>query len=223
MGRPKRVVLPRPHLIELREGLGLTSEKAAELSGLSKSTISRTENGLSELTESTAQALAAAYGVDIATIRYGEPVNNASDVAFSSVIIKGSVQAGDWSESPEWPQDEWYSMSIPHEPLLEGITLHGCVVLGDSMDRRYPEGTILIWSDIHETGEPLIDGKPYIVKRSRSGEFETTCKIIKLVEETWFLFPDSNNPKWKPVPATGLEGEELVVLGRVIRSYRNED
>lgn len=149
------------------------------------------------------------------------PVEDAS----VSVMIKGLVQAGNWVEHPELPQDDWAEIRITPVAEYPGIALHACRVRGPSMNRIYPDGTILVWVDIIDTMETPVSGKRYIVRRVRNdgAEYETTVKTyIENASGKW-LIAESDDPEYQgAIRLSEGANDQVVILGRVVRSIREE-
>ena len=86
------------------------------------------------------------------------------------------------------------------------------------MNRRYPEGTVLIYTNLNDTNEDLIFGKRYIVERERAdGLREATVKTLWRDEngKAWLL-PESTDPRYQePIPIEGGENDTVRIVGRV--------
>ncbi|WP_292463554.1 S24 family peptidase [Mesorhizobium sp.] len=134
------------------------------------------------------------------------------------VTVKGFVQAGVWAETWEWHDDEHYVVPVPDDPALRPYTLHAAETRGPSMNKRYPDGTILVFTDLIETGSPLEFGKRYIVERERSdGLREATVKQLWRDEsgKVW-LVPESDDPRFQEsIPIEGHDDDTIRVVGRV--------
>lgn len=142
---------------------------------------------------------------------------------FVEVQIKGVVQAGDWSQHDQW--DEWETIWTTPVDEYPRIALHACRVVGDSMDKVYPEGTILIWVNILETQEVPVSGRRYIVKQERYDglEHELTVKTYIENERGKWLVAESTNPEWqRTIKWANGETDSVQIIGRVVRSIRNE-
>lgn len=207
-----------------RENAGYaTASDAAKAMGMPPPTYLHYENGTNGFLRH-AEKFARFYRVNVEWLMTGRGDPRGKAAVTRDVVVKSSVSAGMWTESAEWPEEDWQRITIPYERAYEKYELHACEVQGNSMDLIFPPGTLLIWLSIYDSGEELKDGKPYIIRRMRaSGEYETTCKIARNIEGDWFLYPKSSDPQWRPWPAQGLEGDEVVVLGRVIRAYHSYD
>lgn len=137
---------------------------------------------------------------------------------FRRVTVQGYVQAGHWAETWMLPEDEQYSVPVPTDDALARYTLHAAETRGPSMNRRYPEGTVLIFTDAIETHEDIIPGKRYIVERERAdGLREATVKKLWRDESgRYWLLPESDDPRFQePIPIEGSEDDTVRVIGRV--------
>lgn len=134
------------------------------------------------------------------------------------VLVKGQVQAGYWAETWEWSGGSQYTVPVPDDPALRSFKLYGAEARGPSMNRRYPDGTIIVFTDAIETGEQLEIGKRYIVERERSdGMREGTVKTLWQDEtgKLW-LRPESDDPRFQAlIPIEGEEGDTIRIVGRV--------
>lgn len=141
------------------------------------------------------------------------------------VTIKGFVQAGSWSENEEWSGDDWTDIQIAPVPEYPGIKLNACRVRGDSMDKVYPEGTVLVWINIIEAMEAPQSGKRYIVRQERNdgAEYETTVKTYVENSTGKWLMAESNNPEFQgPIKLANGTADTVQIIGRVVRSIREE-
>lgn len=142
------------------------------------------------------------------------------------VKVAAHVQAGDWAETWEWPDDDKYSVSVPYDPALRDFTLYGAETRGPSMNRRWAEGTIVIFTAAAETLESPAPGKRYVVERRRpGGEAEHTVKLLhRDGDGKLWLVPESDDPRFQaPIPVdNGIEDEEIRIIGRVWYSVNRE-
>jgi SOS-response transcriptional repressor LexA len=142
-----------------------------------------------------------------------------------AVMIKGFVQAGNWVENPEWPADEWCEIHITPVREYPGKALHACRVRGPSMNKLYPDGTILVWVSIVDVQEPPISGKRYIVRRTRDAGslYEMTVKTYLESETGKWLISESDDPRYQgAIRLTENEDDQVEIVGRVVRSIREE-
>lgn len=142
------------------------------------------------------------------------------------VTINSQVQAGLWEENPQWEDhDLWYDVAVPAEAEFKNYNLFGTECRGPSMNRRYPDGTPLVYTSIYETEERPTPGKRYIVERERSdGMRESTVKTLHRDDdgELW-LVPESDDPRFQqPIKLDGENGDTVRIVGRVVYAVHKE-
>lgn len=205
-------------LKKIRKASGLTQAEIAAKLGIDLTNYNRLENGKVNLTYAKMKDIADILGVD--------PKDLISDDSKTiKVRVRAHVEAGVWAESYEWPEDDWYEVAIPASRELEGVNLYGAETRGSSMNKVYPEGTILIFTPLIESQETIKPGKRYIVQRERAdGLREDTVKTLFLddTNKLW-LMPESNDPRHQqPIELTGENGDSVRIVGRVLYSFRPE-
>jgi len=148
----------------------------------------------------------------------------------SRVNVIGAVQGGAWVEAIEWDPGEWWDVTIPADDRFPGINRFGLLVRGDSMDRLYPDGTIVIVVRFNDLGRtPEAGEKVVVLHRSEDGgEFEATIKEYQVdAQGRRLLWPRSSDPNFQTpfiLPAGDLvlaEGTER--LPRIARASNTED
>lgn len=148
----------------------------------------------------------ASYFLDVAA---GD--DESRPIILSTVYVKGAVQAGAWRDAIEWNGDEWYSVTSPEDDRFPGIERFGLEVRGTSMDRMYPEGTIVIvvrFGDIARKPKP--GERVVVLRRSPTGEYEATLKEYQLDDRgRHILWPRSTDPEFQ-TPFILSEGEPPV-------------
>jgi SOS-response transcriptional repressor LexA len=142
------------------------------------------------------------------------------------VRVTAHVAAGDWRLEEEWADPgEQYDVWTP-QLGFNGLRRHGLEVRGNSMNRVYPEGTVVVYVNIHELGREPRHGERVIVRRTRiDGLKEATCKEYRLVDGLIWLWPLSDDPLHQtPInPANpGQDIESVDIIGLVISSVRPE-
>lgn len=200
-----------------------TAKDAARFFGWNYETYAQHENGTRGIVRA-ADRYARAYRVSPGWLLTGEGKapgeEDQTNMLARRVRVKGYLQAGEWAETWELPEDEQYDVPVavePREPLALA-TLHGGELRGPSMDRKWPEGTVVIFTDMIETGEEVIVGKQYVVERERAdGMREATVKTLWRDDsgKLWLL-PESNDPRFQqPIPINGGENDTVRIVGRV--------
>ena len=228
-----RADIRRRNLRRFMDARGLKPKPWCERAGLSPNSLYNFLNGRSDsLSQPTLEALSAAENVHPSQLM-GESVVPLAKHNRSITVI-GSVQAGAWVEAIEWPLDERFTISVPFEnEFYNGV--YGLVVRGDSMNKDYPDGSIVFVTDIYEYKKRLVNGDHVICERVDSGGLvEATVKELVFDEKgaSW-LWPRSTNPEHQQpieVSASGLMGEHLsgaltvrvhaVVVGALVKRPR---
>jgi transcriptional regulator with XRE-family HTH domain len=209
------------NLIRLRQKAGLSQASLAKLSGVSQQLISQIESGKNTSTKYLPK-LARPLGASISDLdpSFMTPIE---DVRMVPVI--GYVQAGAFEEAWHWDEETQYEMPVPNDPKYRGYSLLGVETRGNSMNRRYPEGTVLIYTNAIETMEKMRPGRRYVVERKRAdGRVEVTVKLLWLDNQgkPWLL-PESTDPLHQaPIPLNGDEGDEIRIVGQVRFSIARE-
>lgn len=111
-------------------------------------------------------------------------------------------------------------MAVPADPLLEGFKLYAAETRGPSMNKRWPEGTVVVFTNVEETGEMPTKGRRYVVERRRlGGDAEHTVKLlVQDADGKYWLMPESDDPRFQaPISVdegTG-DGDVVTIIGRV--------
>lgn len=182
-------------------------------------TVSKLISGKMKLTQEWMNRLAGVFGVPPEQIIAGPSHTR-------TVKVRSHVEAGAWEAHGEWPEDDWYDVAIPDDPNYRQYALFAAETRGPSMNRRYPERTVLIHTNLVDTGEELEVGKRYIVERERpDGTRETTVKTLSRDDDgKLWLLPESSDPRYQsPIPIDDELDAIVRVIGRVIYSVQRED
>lgn len=202
---------------EIREARGLGQQEMADRLGLHLTNYNKLENGKSQPSIERFRQIAAILNCDISEL-FGRAAP-----AWRTVDVVTTVEAGLWAEGVVVP-DVVQTVAVPDRPGWRGLTLHGAIVRGESMNRRFPDGTIIVFNDYVETQESLRPDAAYVVQRERHGEYEQTCKVlIRRRDGSLWLQPDSTDPTFEDFPARPRDdGDEISIRGRVVWSSRVE-
>jgi SOS-response transcriptional repressor LexA len=142
-----------------------------------------------------------------------------------TVMVVGAVQAGEWAESYEWPdEEEHYGVAVPRNEISPRLTLTGLEVRGQSMNQVYPEGTVIVIDKRIETAEDLEVGRRYVVERQDGGLCEATVKtLVQDSEGRLWLRPETTEPGFESIPLfDGDEAQTIRIVGRVRYSVHRE-
>tara|TARA_R110000751_G_scaffold146094_8_gene249986 strand:- start:4054 stop:4632 length:579 start_codon:yes stop_codon:yes gene_type:complete len=191
----------------------------ADALNMSHANYNKLENGRTKMTVDRMEQMA--------EILHCDPVEFITDTKpLRSVRVRAYVQAGVWAESNEWEEERWYDVAVPNDPELAGYKLYGAETRGPSMNKRYPEGTVIVFTDAIETEEDVRVGSRYIVERERAdGLREATIKTL-IRDETgkYWLMPESTDPRHQqPIEIDGDNGDTVRMVGRVRYSVQRED
>lgn len=148
-------------------------------------------------------------------------------VSLKDVQIVGEIQAGRYRAALEWPNNEWYSITVSVNQPYRALKLRGLRVIGASMDEVFPEGSHVIFVDLFELGRNPREGEYVIVlRRGPDDGFEATIKeLTKDQSGQYWLRPRSSDPRFTeswPLPVTD-DNEDVKILGVVVAYTRPID
>lgn len=111
------------------------------------------------------------------------------------IIVRGVVQAGVFVPAFE-DQDGFTEVTIPSLPGQETWEKYALRVRGDSMNKFYPEGSIVIVAPFFDVGRPPKPQDHVIcLRRDVTDEYEATIKELQLGPDgQLILWPRSTNP-----------------------------
>lgn len=183
------------NIILLRKRAGLTQEQLAEMVGVAQPTVQRWEQGKREPDFEALSTLAQALGVEPGDFFSHDIVAALGPRLF----VKGEVAAGVWREAFEFPDDEWATFT--GRPNVTANIEHrfGLRVVGDSMNLKYPHGTIVECVSLFGRVEAK-PGRRVVVVRLRDDMMceATVKKLVDQDGELW-LVPESTNPAFQPI------------------------
>lgn len=141
------------------------------------------------------------------------------------VRVKGALQAGEWAEQHEWPDDEQYDVMVPDDPALRGVPLYAGEIRGNSMNLRYPSGAIIIMSPLRQHPGEITEGRRYHVRLTHAdGNTEETIKTLVRRDDRYWLKPESDDPEFQQwIALDGIPGATVELIGRVRGVYHRED
>lgn len=150
----------------------------------------------------------------------GGSTSSTESLNLRPVTVAAHVQAGQFAEAWEWNEGDQYQVAVPVDPQLEGFKLYAAETRGPSMNKRWPEGTVVVFTNVEETGEMPTKGRRYIVERRRmGGDVEHTVKLlVQDADGKFWLMPESDDPRFQaPISVdegTG-DGDIVTIIGRV--------
>ncbi|CAI3958315.1 LexA family transcriptional regulator [Commensalibacter papalotli (ex Botero et al. 2024)] len=131
------------------------------------------------------------------------PNSSLQPTELKTVYIRGEVQAGKWTSAIEWPREEWIPTFMPPHPFYEKMKPFALKVKGDSMNLKFPDGSIVVAVNFCELGRNPEDGECVVTIRRDplTDNYEATLKIVQIRDDgSVFLWPRSNNPDFiKPI------------------------
>jgi SOS-response transcriptional repressor LexA len=142
----------------------------------------------------------------------------------TSMWVSGTVEAGAFREAIEWDRSLWYSVDVPVPVRFRGKA-RALETRGPSMNRVYPEGTIIIWVPMLDFRTPR-DGDRVVVYAHRTdGTIEATVKKLVEADGRRWLWPESDHPLHQaPLDVTEPDAgiSHIEIEGIVIGSYKPE-
>lgn len=202
-------------------------ELGARLGGVLQSTVSQWERGKQEPDAENNVKLAALAGVEPHEWM-GIPKLGESTVRQRRVPIVGELQAGDWREAVEYPEDDQRQIEAPIPETIEGVPtrrlhIQAFEVAGPSMNRVYPEGTIVYAASTMSFREPVAGDRVIVVRKDKHGLFEATLKELDITPDgkKW-LYPKSYDPEHQ-APLPYINGEDVTVSGIVVAALVLEE
>lgn len=205
---------------DIRDRMGLTQEQLAKRLGVNQSTVVRWEKGAEPDVEHR-RAIARLVG--------NMPIGRPRLVGVETVKVVGAVQAGQWREAIEIPPNERVTLQLPPDKRFPGVERQAFFVRGPSMNRIYPDGSIIVAVPCIPLGiEPQSGNRVIVQRRDRNDLFEVSVKEYLVDEEgKQWLWPRSTHPEHQvPLQYGDVADKSLddrVVIGGIVTgSYRPE-
>lgn len=222
-------------LRDLRERAGISVRTLADALGMPSSTYAQYESSRYkkrflplELTMRIAKELdkhgvARADTMALAGVAVAD--GRAMVVGTETLTVKSSVAAGVWKEQPEWPEDEWYPLTVGPVPVAGGERF-AVQMQGHSMDLTIPPKSDLECLRVAYGEIEPVPGDLVIVARHRHDTVETTCKRLDRDGDEWVLRMESSKPEFQEVIRLGRPSEdlytddEIAVVGIVLKAHQ---
>lgn len=219
--RAAKAVPPRyPNRInELAKERGMTHDDMAAHLGVNRVTVSDRARGAVPLRQDWGQRFADMFGVPLADI-FAKPLTS----GMRAVPISLELQAGNWSDQSFEP-DKFGNIVIPDDPAYRSMSLYAGRIIGESMNKIYPNGSIVILSRKQDRPGEIVTGKRYHIRRTRGGQLiEQTIKtLVKDAKGQYWMQPESDSPEFAAVPLESGPEETIEIIGRVRYAVRRED
>jgi SOS-response transcriptional repressor LexA len=203
-----------------RRDAKLTQRKLAETLGIRPVSVTQWELGITKPQLDRVEAIANALHVSQDWLLNGgnkKPVHMPQTLDVTGLDVLGVVHAGSFVDitigqervSPE-------KILVARDPRFMHAKQYALRVAGDSMNRRFPNGSYVTCVDWPDTGLELKIGQCLHVERVKAASLiETTVKIYAVRNGKQWLDPDSTNPNHKPIEITGDEDTEITIKGLV--------
>ena len=214
---PRQLSGPNKHTARqiqlLRKQAGKTQAELAKEVDVAQATVSKWELGIDLPGAAQAARLAQVFGV---TANELLGIGAAADMpAGRRVKVVGEIAAGVWRETVEMSDPYDVLVAVPKK--YEHVPLQGFVVKGESMNKIYPDGSIVYVAPIHSVEGWPRDGQVVMVMSHEHGMTEATLKEFVVNEHGKWLYPRSNHPEHQaPVDYKGKRGEREVVITGVV-------
>ena len=140
------------------------------------------------------------------------------DAPLAGLPVLGSIQAGAWLDTTLIdPISEPEMLQVIPDKRFPLATQYVLLVVGDSMDLEYPDGSYVTCVDFAESGLSIKEGIIVHVERRESDgqRVEITLKQVERNGRGFRLVPRSSNPRWKPITLEGDATTSVIVRGVV--------
>ena len=149
----------------------------------------------------------------------------------TQIEVRGDVQAGVWREAIEWPAVDWYAITVPIDTAYQGFHRYGLKVCGQSMNKVFPEGSVVVVINFGDLGRlPKTGDFVVAVQRcSKTDQYEATVKAVQIRDDgTVILWPQSWDPAFQaPVilaahdNVDGAGVSDVTIQALVVGSYHS--
>lgn len=136
----------------------------------------------------------------------GPPIDGAAVVPGARIVLRpieviGHAQAGVFTELVEWDEPSRYKVNISQDDgFSPEFTRYGIEVRGESMNKVFPDGSIVSVIDFEELGKkPATGDYVTVLRRDAYGPgFEATIKALQIKDDgTICLWPKSTDPRYQ--------------------------
>lgn len=200
----------------LRTELGLTqAEFGRRIGETPQATVAKWENDKQAPRPEALEKLADLAGVTKLQF-LGMETTPMSELPGRTVDVVSKVSAGVWQASPEWDDSERYAAPAMLPKAWDNVPVHGAEVDGDSMNRYYPDGSIVFVAPLDQMPGGLKSGQHVVVVKEEHGTYEVTLKEYVIDEQgkKW-LWPRSSSPEHQ-APVHYDRKAHLTITGVVV-------
>lgn len=210
-----------------REELGdfRSAKAAAEAMAINEKTYGAYERGRNEPSYEDMRMFCRRFKVSPSWVVFGDGDPTGKGTSRIPIVrVSGFLEAGNWRESIDLPFDFQKEVPVPLEIDIDDRLVYAAEVRGDSMNRLYPDGTILILERRIDGPRDVIPGRHYHVERCDThGMREHTIKMADVASDgSIWLVPQSSDPRFTSFPAEEA-GYEVNFVGRVMISVSRDN
>lgn len=186
-----------------------------------QSTVSKWERGVQKPTVEYMNQLAGVAGVSVEEFLGLHITNSPPAAQGRTVRVIGPLAAGDWREASQWSEDEQYEVPAPLPRKMRDMALIGYEVEGPSMNKVYPDGSVVFVAPISTLGRMPVTGERVAVQRvDAAGNYEASLKeFVQDDDGKVWLWPRSTHPEHQaPIQYVDKRRriDEVTILGIVM-------
>ncbi|MDW4367069.1 XRE family transcriptional regulator [Staphylococcus saprophyticus] len=193
---------------ELRKQKKLTQNDLSKLTGYKQNTISSHENGTRGIDEIDIMNYCEALGVTPTDLFQKEPQPKLETLPVKKIPVVSQISAGLPIYSEENLIDYTY---IATKNLSADKELFGLKVSGDSMDKEFKDGEVVIV----EKDSVVENGQIGVVQING---YNATVKRVRYNDDQLILLPESNNNEH--LPQVYNDTDDVKIIGRVVASQK---
>ncbi len=204
----------------LRTELGLTQgELAKKIGDYPQSTIAKWEND-KQIPRPDAIGKLAELAGETRLQFLGQEAVPLSNLPGRRIEVVTSLKAGAWRSAPEWEPADRYEVPAILPRIWDNVPLHAAEVDGDSMNRFYPDGSIVFLAPVENIPGGLKSGMHVAVVNHNHGEYEVTLKeyVVDEYGKKW-LWPRSTSPEHQQPVKFDRQSNVIEIKGVVVSSF----
>lgn len=205
---------------ELARERDLTHDDLAAALGVNRTTIADRARGSVPMNQDWQRRLAELFQVPLREI-----LERPQAEGLRNVAVTVSLQAGAWGEAHGFEEGQRDSVMVPDDAALKSLTLYGGLIVGDSMNKIYPNGSIVVLSRMAQRPNEILEGRRYHIRVTRAGgEVEETIKtLVRDGAGNYWMQPESDSPAYAAIPLDSGPDSTVELIGRVRYAIRRED
>lgn len=223
---------------EIRKANKKTLEELALVTSTTATQLSRLEQGKRGLDVHWMNRIARGFrdlGIEVSPIDLivGDVSPATLQPSSRDIAVIGQVEGGAFREATEWAEDCRYPVASTIENPNYAAKCFGLEVIGESMNKIYPAGTVVIvmpLEDYLNIPRKLESGDNVVVYRKRAGLVEATIKeFVQKTKGQAELWPRSTAPEYQspinihwPNGIHNTDVESVEIAAVVIQSIKME-